>query len=134
MLSRRQVVRGLVGVAVLGSSGWAASAASALQKPARVSLQGPLSKAVFVSLLGETFTVAGEADVVTVQLIQIDDGPSSATTQQFSLVFRGPHAPDLEEGLYTIAHRTAGRTALFLQDTRGDARYRYYEAPFNLLV
>lgn len=133
MLNRRQVVGGLVSLAVLGPRSFAVDAAQR-RKPGRGTLQGQLSKAVFVDLLGETFTVSGGSDVISIQLIQIDDGLPSAATEQFSLVFRGPHDPALPEGPYTVSHRTAGSTTLFLQLSGSDNRYSYYEAPFNLLL
>ncbi len=133
MLNRRQVVGGLVSLAVLGSRSWRANAAQTERKP-RVTLQGRLSKAVFLALLGETFAVSTGNDTVSIQLIQIDDGLPSAVTEQFSLVFRGPRDPALPEGPYTVRHRTAGSTTLFLQLSGYEDRYSYYEAPFNLLL
>lgn len=133
MLSRRQLVGGLVGLAVLGSRSWRASAAQARRKPRKVSLHGELNKGVFLALLGDTFVVSTGDHSVSVQLIQIDDGHPSAVTEQFSLVFRGPHAPPLPEGSYAVRHRTAGRTTLFLQPGGHDDVHSYYEAPFNLL-
>jgi hypothetical protein len=70
---------------------------------------------------------------VSIQLIQIDDAHPSAVTEQFSLVFRGPLDQALPEGLYTVRHRTAGSTTLFLQPGGHDDSYSYCEAPFNLL-
>lgn len=133
MLNRRQVVGGLVSLAVLGPRGWVVDAAQTRRKP-RATLQGQLSKAVFVDLLGETFTVSAGNDTVAIQLIQIDDGLPSAVAEQFSLVFRGPLDPALPEGPYTVSHRSAGSTTLFLQLSGSDKDYSYYEAPFNLLL
>ena len=133
MLNRRQVVGGLVSLAVFGSRSWTVNAAQTRRKPGRVTLQGRLSKAVFLALLGETFTVSSDG-MVWIQLIQIDDGLPSAVTEQFALVFRGPHDPALPEGSYIVRHHTAGSTTLFLQLSGYDNRHSYYEAPFNLLL
>jgi hypothetical protein len=148
MLDRRQLVGGVVGLAVLGSRSWRASAAPARPGPARVSLAGELSRAVFLALLGETFTAssgpplrdaggrsprAGRAGRVAIQLIQIDEPHPSEVTEQFSLVFRGPLDRALPEGLYAVRHRTAGRTDLYLQPGGHDDSFSYCEAPFNLL-
>ncbi len=124
----------LVSLAVLGSRRWTADAAQARRKRGRVTLEGRLSKAVFVDLLGATFTVWSGNDAVSIQLVQIDDGLPSAVTEQFSLVFRGPQDPALAEGAYTVTHRTAGSTTLFLQLSGYDSFNAYYEAPFNLLL
>lgn len=98
MLNRRQVVGGLVSLTVLGSRSWAVTAAQTVRKPGRVTFHGPLSKAVFLALLGETFAVSTGNDTVWIQLIQIDDGLPSAVAEQFSLVFRGLHDSALREG------------------------------------
>jgi Domain of unknown function (DUF6916) len=132
MVNRRQVVGGLVSLVVIGSRSWSADAAP--PKPGRVSLSGRLSKSVFRALRGETFATSGGDAKVSIQLLLVEDGPFSTDTEQFTVVFRGPHTPTLEEGSYTIRHRTAGSTTLFLRPTGSDARYSYYEAPFNLLL
>jgi hypothetical protein len=134
MLNRRQLVGGLMSLALVGSRSRPANAAPARRKPRRATLDGTLSKAVFVALLGETFTVSSGTDVVSIQLAQIDDGLPSAVAEQFTLVFRGPRDPALPEGSYTVSHSTAGSTALFLQLSGYDDQHIYYEAPFNLLV
>jgi len=134
MLNRRQVVGGLVSLAVLGPRSWTADAARSRPTSGRVTLEGKLSKAVFLALLGDTFTVSSGNDTVSIQLIQIDDGLFSVVAEQFSLVFRGPDDPALPEGSYTVSHRMAGSTTLFLQLSGYDNRYSYYEAPFNLLL
>jgi Domain of unknown function (DUF6916) len=134
MLNRRQVVSGVVSLAVFGSRSWRANAAPARRKSGRVSLRGKLSKSVFLALLGESFTVSSGDDTLAIELIQIDDGLPSEDTEQFSLVFRGPHDPAVPEGPHTVSHRTAGRTTLFLQFSGHDKRHSYYEAPFNLLL
>lgn len=134
MVNRRQLVGGLVSLALLGSTGWRANAAQTLRKRGRVSLRGQLSKAVFLALLDETFTISSENHMVWMTLIQVNDGHASAVAEQFSLVFRGPHDPALPEGSYTVRHHTAGATTLFLQPGGQDDYNSYYEAPFNLLL
>jgi hypothetical protein len=133
MLSRRQLVSGLAGLAVLGSRIWPAFAAPARRRP-RVSIEGKLSKAVFVALLGDAFTTSIQGRTVSLQLAQVDDGPASPGTEQFTLVFRGPYDPVLEDDAYAVSHATAGSTVIFLTLTGHDAKNIYYEAPFNLLV
>jgi hypothetical protein len=133
MLNRRQLVSGLAGLAVLGSGGWPAIAAAARRKP-RVSIEGKLSKAVFVALLGDTFVTSIRGQAVSLQLAQVDEGPASPGTEQFTLVFRGPYDPVLEDDAYAVSHATAGSTVIFLTLTGHDAKNIYYEAPFNLLV
>jgi hypothetical protein len=132
MLNRRQLVGGLVSLAVVGVRSRPVSGAA--PRPARGSLEGKLSKAVFVALLGETLAVSTSQGTLWVQLVQLDDGAASPVTEQFTLVFRGPRAPVLSEASYPIRHRIAGRTEMFLQLSQQDASHSYYEAPFNLLL
>lgn len=132
MLNRRELVSGLASLAV-GSWSRAAIAAP-VRRQRRVSIEGKLSKAVFLALLGDTFTVRAGSDVLSMQLAQVDEGPASPVAEQFTLVFRGPSAPMLADASYTVSHPTAGSTEIFLQPSGRDARHVYYEAPFNLLV
>jgi hypothetical protein len=133
MLNRRELVSGLAGLAVLASRGWPAFAAPARRK-GRVRLDGKLSKAVFLALLGDSFTIGTGSEALSMQLTQVDEGPASPVTEQFTLVFRGPSEPMLADASYTVSHPTAGSTVIFLQPSGRDARHVYYEAPFNLLV
>ncbi len=134
MLNRRQFVGGLVGLAVLDSTGWKARAAQTPGNRRGVSLQGRVSKAVFLELVGDTFTVSSEDHTAWITLIEVEDGHPSAVAEQFSLVFQGPGDLALPEGVYTVEHRTAGRTTLFLQPGGHDGHNSYYGAAFNLLL
>jgi hypothetical protein len=133
MLNRRELVSGLASLAVLGSWSRAAIAAPVRRKR-RVSIEGKPSKAVFLALLGDTFTVGTGSEALSMQLAQVDDGPASPVAEQFTLVFRGPYEPMLVDGSYPVSHPTAGSTVIFLAPRGRDARHVYYEAPFNLLV
>jgi hypothetical protein len=134
MLNRRQVVGGLVSLAVLGPRGWWATAAAPPRKPTRVTLQGDLSKAVFVALLQDVFTISADHGRIPIQLIQVKDGPSSAVAEQFTLLFRGPRHLGCAEGTYVVTHHSAGSTLLFLQPVGYDHGHIYYDAVFNLLL
>jgi hypothetical protein len=134
MLNRRQVVSGLVSLAALGPRGWGANAAPPPRKPRRVTLQGELSKAVFVALLQDVFTISADHGRIPIQLIQVNDGPPSAVAEQFTLLFRGPRHLGLAEGTYVVTHHTAGSTMLFLQPIGSDHGHLYYDAVFNLLL
>src|SRR5262245_2783570 len=112
MLNRRQMVGGLASLIALGSRGWTAYAAP---RKRSVSLEGPLSRSVFKALQGDKFMVASGDDTVSIHLIRIDEGPQSTETDQFTLVFLGPHDPVLPDGPHQVTHPTAGTTTLFLQ-------------------
>jgi hypothetical protein len=134
MLNRRQFVSSLVSFGVLGSTSWRANGAPTPGNPKRVSLDGPLCKAVFLAFLGEAFTVSSGNFAVSATLIQIDDGHPSAVTDQFSLVFKGPRDLAVPDGVYTVRHHSAGSAQLFLQTSNSDDYNSFCEARFNLLL
>jgi uncharacterized protein DUF6916 len=131
MLNRRQVVGGLVSLAAFGARGWTAYAAPRKQS---VRLDGPLSRSVFRALKGDKFMLSTGDGTVSIHLIRIDEGPQSTETDQFTLVFLGPHDPVLPDGPHQVTHPTAGTTTLFLQPREQNHLHTYYEAPFNLLL
>jgi hypothetical protein len=134
-LGRRQLLAGLVGLVAVGARRRTSAAPKAKRKAPRVSLDGRLSRAVFVALLGQTFTVSsGHQARSTIELLRIDDREPSEATEQFTVVFRGPHDLVLPEDSYTLRHHTAGSTTLFLQPAGHDGSHSYFEAPFNLLT
>ena len=134
MLKRRQFLSGLISLGILGSSEWAeASAAEPRGMSGKVSLQGKLSKDVFLALVLERFSVLIANQSVTIVLIEVDDDDVDPQTEQFTVLFRGARDLDLGEGAYTITHRTAGTTRLFLQPAGHDGHHSYHKALFNLL-
>jgi len=134
MLKRRQFLSGLASLGILGSSEWAkASAAEPRGMSGKVSLQGELSKDVFLALVLERFSVLIANRSVTIVLLKVDDDDFHPQTEQFTVLFRGARNLKLEEGAYTTTHRTAGTTRLYFRPAGHDGYYTYYEAPFNLL-
>jgi hypothetical protein len=91
-----------------------------------------LSKAVFQGLVGQWFSVAG-ANPSPIQLVAVVDGPTSADTDQFTLVFSAPGV-SLTEGTFTVTPPTGDAFELFLQPETGDgATTPTVRASFNLL-
>ncbi|MSQ47491.1 MAG: hypothetical protein EXR78_03735 [Deltaproteobacteria bacterium] len=134
MITRRQFVTTVAGLAIAGLASTRAMAAPAVT-PSRGSLTGPLRKSVFLPLIGQTFTVSGRSPWLTpMKLTKVSDGSSSKRTEQFSLVFAGPRDVRFLEGIYTITHSVAGKTKMLLQPKGRDAYNRYYTAVFNLLL
>jgi hypothetical protein len=119
MLNRRQVVGGLVSplsrfrLAVMPPSGGS-------RDEARWSVE---QSRVCRSPRGDVHGLR-RSDVISIQLSDRRRPPLAATGS--SLVFRGPD-PALLEGPYTVSHRPAGSTTLFLQLSGSDNRYSYYE-------
>jgi hypothetical protein len=135
MITRRQFVTTVAGLAIVGLASTRAMAAPAVTKPLPGSLTGPLRKSVFLPLVGQTFLVSGRSPSLTpMKLTKVYDGSGNLRTEQFSLVFAGPRDVRFLEGIYTVTHPVAGKTKMLLQPKARDAYNRYYTAVFNLLL
>ncbi|KAA1426180.1 DUF6916 family protein [Nocardioides antri] len=92
----------------------------------------------FADRVGEDFRVRLPDDSVLplilseveVGLEDSGQGPDGATRQQFSLLFRGPTAPQLSQGLWALEHDEMGELALFLVPLGPDNKGPRYEAAF----
>ena len=134
MLNRRQFVSGAASLGLLGSIGWKrASSAEPKGMSGHVSLQGRLSKDVFLALVLERFSLLIPNLRATLVLIEVNDAAPSAFSEQFTVVFQGPRDLILLDGTYRVTHRTAWTTDLYLQPAGHDGHYNYYRAVFNLL-
>lgn len=58
-------------------------------------------------------------------------GPSGASSNSFSLVFRGPTAPLLNQGILPLQHHAWGLCPLFVVPVDQDEVGTYYEAVFS---
>ncbi|HMH52907.1 MAG TPA: hypothetical protein VK548_21900 [Candidatus Acidoferrum sp.] len=135
MLTRRRFTYTLMGLAMLRSGrSTCANAADSNVSANGVSLEGPLTRDVFLALVGQEFSLLLTNRPAILVLLRVDDG-GRPDGSQFTVVFRG--ASDLKvvnvlEGTYRITHSTAGTTELYLRPKGGDDRYVYFEAPFNV--
>jgi uncharacterized protein DUF6916 len=130
MLNRRRFVYTLAGLITFGSGRWTAATAATA---GGVSLEGPLTREVFLALLKEPFSLLldhGAADLV---LLRIDEDEANENSDQFTVVFQAPRELLLLDGTYRISHVTAGTTHVFLQPAGHDDRSSYCKASFNLL-
>lgn len=92
----------------------------------------------FVDRVGEHFRVRLPGEhVLSLVLSEVTAGsqpggagPDGATRQQFSLLFRGPAAPSISQGLWELDHDGLGELALFLVPLGPDAEGPRYEAAF----
>ena len=130
MLDRRRFVYTLMSLIAFGSGRWTAATAAAV---ARASLEGPLSREVFLALLKEPFSLLLNNRAAGLFLLRVDDDGPHPDSDQFTLVFLGRRDLVLLDGVYRISHVTAGTTDVFLQPSGHDDRYNYYQASFNLL-
>ncbi len=128
MLDRRRFVYTVAaGCIVLGSGRWTAATS------AGVSLEGPLTREVFLALLKEPFSLLLDNRSAELFLVRIDDDGANRDSDQFTVVFQASRELILLDGTYLISHITAGTTLVFLQPAGHDDRSNYYKASFNLL-
>jgi hypothetical protein len=82
--------------------------------------------------MNSTFRVKqGSSDAVELQLVEARDVGSTPRQAQFSIVFRGPHNPQLMQSIYKIEHDEIGTFDLFIVPIGRDQNGMYYEAIFN---
>ena len=130
MLDRRGFAYILMSLIAFGSGRWTAATAAT---SAGVSLEGPLTREVFLALVLEPFSLLLDNRAAGLFLLRVDADVAYPDSDQFTVVFQGPRELILLDGVYRIAHITAGATDLFLQPAGHDDRYTYYKAAFNLL-
>ncbi|HYG57714.1 MAG TPA: hypothetical protein VD902_06565 [Symbiobacteriaceae bacterium] len=94
-----------------------------------------LHLSVFREQLQSQFQVdLGSAEPVTLQLTQAADLGSTPRQERFSVVFRGPLDPYLDQRMYPIEHAALGKFDLFLVPIAREPEGFLYEAVFNRLV
>jgi hypothetical protein len=113
-----------------GSGRWTAATAATA---GGVSLEGPLTREVFLALLKEPFSLLLDNRAAELVLLRIDDNGDRPGSEQFTVVFQAPRELALLDGTYLISHVTAGTTHVFLQPAGHDDRSDYCKASFNLL-
>lgn len=92
------------------------------------------TRSAFAQHLHSVFQVHGPAGMLApVELVQLTEAPASPHTDSFSLLFRGPTASFLSQGLYRFEHTHMGAADLFIVPVGRDQTGFYYEAVFNRL-
>ena len=104
----------------------------------------PLTIQLFVGRERETFHLTAGGVQLQVELFEVTSlkpslsgrGETSqvrATKDEpFSLVFRGPHDPPLEQSMYPMTHDDIGDLgSIFIVPIAADEQGRYYQAVFN---
>ena len=93
-----------------------------------------LNSKIFAAHLHATFEVAGPAgDRIPLELISVTDLDHTPKLEQFSLTFRGPKTPVLDQRIHQLHHEVLGGLSLFLVPVALDPRGMCYEAAFNLI-
>ena len=88
------------------------------------------------SIIGDSFTVSAEptTDLVLHEVSLLQSGPEGLDeSRSFSVLFRGPTDPALEQATYVLNHAELGDLPLFLVPIAADETSRTYEAVFNRL-
>ena len=129
-LDRRRFVSTLAGFMAFGAGRWTSATAATT---GGVSLEGPLTREVFLALLKEPFSLWLDHRAADLVLLRIDDDGDRPASEQFTVVFQTPRELPLLDGTYRISHVTAGTTQVFLQPAGHDDRSGYRKASFNLL-
>lgn len=94
-----------------------------------------LSKADFAQNVNTFFQCRlGAGRAIELQLVELREGRSSSRQEQFALLFCGPHAAPLAQGMYPLQHQLLGEFELFIVPVARDAQGLYYEAVFNRLL
>ena len=91
-------------------------------------LQNPVA-ATFSSHVNTRFRLAGTPSA-ELELVGVLDR-STPQHINFSLVFRGPHQPLLQQRIYSLEHDALGCLDLFIVPVKRDAQGLQYEAIFN---
>jgi hypothetical protein len=83
--------------------------------------------------LNSKFLLKREAagDAVEMELVEAIDIGSTPRQEQFSIVFRGPLSPKLEQAIYRLEHQEMGVLDIFIVPIKRGEDGIYYEAVFN---
>ena len=94
-----------------------------------------LTSSDFLKKVGEEFRVAAGNDAVVLVLSEVTDlsrlESPSPRRRSFSLIFRGPLRPLLDQRIWCLEHAALGRLEIFLVPIGPDASGMRYEAVFN---
>src|SRR5437899_3514487 len=86
----------------------------------------------FVAQLHTQFTVRqGNEPPVLLELIEVKEPTSPPGIELFTLLFRGPNAPRLEQKIHDFEHAKLGAFGLFITAISGDDQGISYEAVFH---
>lgn len=94
-----------------------------------------ISENTFRDNLNTEFSIRiNDADAVELELIECNDLGSTPKHEQFSILFRGPLQPFLQQMIYELRHEELGDVSIFLVPVRKDSEFVYYEAVFNRFI
>jgi hypothetical protein len=89
---------------------------------------------IFAAQLHTPFKVLrGSEPPMTLELAEVNERQTPPEAELFSLVFRGPRAPRLEQKIHHFEHSALGAFDLFITAIAGDDQGISYEAVFHRL-
>jgi hypothetical protein len=95
-------------------------------------MEAALTHEAFSQYAGTKFPVQlDENNGVELELIDVSELKLYPRQEEFTLTFRGPSGPFLDQGLHLFRHDQMGEFELFIVPLREDAQGFYYEAVFN---
>jgi hypothetical protein len=99
-----------------------------------------LNRHDFVEHLHTTFALnAATGGSLPVELVEVNAADLSPRLDTFSLIFRGPKAPLVPQGLYQLQHDRLGELSLYLvpvgpENDAAQSGGMQYEAVFNRII
>lgn len=87
--------------------------------------------ALFSAQRDSVFRVGAEAGAGLVLIEAVALQPAPLDERHFSLLFRGPLQPQLEQATHLLEHAVLGELAIFLVPVGRDAAGMHYQAIFN---
>jgi Domain of unknown function (DUF6916) len=72
-----------------------------------------------------------DAEPLELELVSVTELPSAPGQDQFSVIFRGPLAAPLAQGIFQLEHPQFGTFGIFLVPLGRDQQGVQYEALFN---
>jgi hypothetical protein len=91
-----------------------------------------LNAKVFTEQLHTQFSVQlGSAEPVMLELVEVSERDNGPRMELFSLLFRGPDRPRLEQRTHRLEHAKLGTFEIFLTAVEGDAQGIVYESIFH---
>lgn len=96
-----------------------------------------ITKRQFIEALHTTFHAQLEdGQECTLELVSLQEFPSTPGVEQFSLFFQGSTALYLPQKIYALVHRVLGSLEIFLVPVgiSPDRAFYQYEAAFNRFV
>lgn len=93
----------------------------------------PLTRDVFEHVRDTEFSVSlDDGRSVELLIVEVTEKtPRGFPGEQFSVVFQGPHEPELDQRIYPMEHAELGHLDLFLVPIGAPDEGRLYEAFFN---